>query len=768
MYRALKFSVIFLFYIIATFVVPSDVFGVIEEIKNTDELKAEKHELEFQEPDSNSIDAERKFIVIFKERPNQKDIDDIRSLGKIKNQFEIIPGVLAELKESQMNVLKNNGRVLEIYEDIKVTAFMDESEKIIHADIVQTNGITGTGVKVCIVDSGVDDSHPALNPLFAEIDFVNIDSDATDDYGHGTHVAGTVASQDSTFGGVSPGVSLMAAKVLDQNGSGYSSDVISGIQWCVLGPDGISDTGDEADIITMSLGGSGFLSSCDSDPMASVANAAVDAGLTVFAASGNAGYSDRISTPACGSKVIAVGAVDKSDNQVAFSNEGAELDIVAPGIAITSSVPTGSCTLCHVSGWKSLQGTSMATPHVAATAALLIDANPTLTNLNIRTILEESSLDLGNPGWDNIFGHGRVDANDAYIISIAGQVNTPPSTNADAYNTPKDIALNVAAPGVISNDTDPEGNTLTAVLDTNVTHGTLALNSNGSFSYTPIAAFTGDDSFTYHAFDGANNGNTVTVTITVTAVNTPPSTNADAYNTPKDIALNVAAPGVISNDTDPEGNTLTAVLDTNVTNGTLVLNSNGSFSYTPIATFTGDDSFTYHAFDGANNGNTVTVTITVTGSAGQLFFDDFESGQSKWIESGEPDWKIEPEAEVATTGHPANNLVFHADNCDTQCIITLAIPIDLSAHTSATLSFWRFVDNDMDAGEYLKVEAYDGTQWNTLFSWTNGAGDDNTWHQETFDLTGYLGTGFNLRFVTHESFWLEEVEIDDVLIEATT
>ncbi|HUT05124.1 MAG TPA: hypothetical protein VMW74_00310 [Nitrosopumilaceae archaeon] len=113
-------------------------------------------------------------------------------------------------------------------------------------------------------------------------------------------------------------------------------------------------------------------------------------------------------------------------------------------------------------------------------------------------------------------------------------------------------------------------------------------------------------------------------------------------------------------------------------------------------------------------------------------------------------------------------MVFHADNCDTQCFITLATPIDLSAHTSATLSFWRFVDNDMDAGEYLKVEAYDGTQWNTLFSWTNGAGDDNTWHQETFDLTGYLGTGFNLRFVTHESFWLEEVEIDDVLIEATT
>ncbi|MDH3278233.1 MAG: S8 family serine peptidase, partial [Nitrosopumilus sp.] len=277
-----KFKMFFVFCIVCALIIPSNVFADEENLQESTEIK--KSILNFTEPTPNPNGVDKNFIVIFKEVPTQSDIDDMESVGKVKNQFKVIPALLTELKESQLDNLKNNGRVFEIYEDIKVSAFMDDSVNIINANLVQAQGITGSNVKVCIIDSGVDDSHLALNPLFAEIDFVNNDSNAMDDYGHGTHVAGTIASQDSTFGGVAPGASLMAVKALDQNGSGFASDVIAGIDWCVFGPDGNIDSGDEADIITMSLGGGGSSSSCDLDAMASASNAAVDAGLTVIAA----------------------------------------------------------------------------------------------------------------------------------------------------------------------------------------------------------------------------------------------------------------------------------------------------------------------------------------------------------------------------------------------------------------------------------------------------------------------------------------------------
>ena len=364
---------------------------------------------------------------------------------------------------------------------------------------------------------------------------------------------------------------------------------------------------------------------------------------------------------------------------------------------------------------------------------------------------------------------GTNDSNTVVVtVTVTDAPNDPPTANIDAYNAQKDTVLNVAAPGVLNNDTDPEDDSLTAVLDVDVTDGTLVLNSDGSFSYTPDTSFTGDDTFTYHAFDGTNDSNTVVVTVTVTdAPNDPPTANIDAYNAQKDTALNVAAPGVLNNDTDPEDDSLTAVLDVDVTDGTLVLNSDGSFSYTPDTSFTGDDTFTYHAFDGTNDSNIVVVTVTVTGAANQIFFDDFESGFTKWTETGEGDWELESPSEAQVPGNPSN-LVAHSDNCDSTCTLTLATPIDLSTQTGASLSFWRYVDNDMDNGDYLKVELYDGASWSTLFTWTNGSGDDDTWHQEIVDLSGYLGASdFNLRFVTHESFWTEDAEIDDVLIEVT-
>ena len=205
-------------------------------------------------------------------------------------------------------------------------------------------------------------------------------------------------------------------------------------------------------------------------------------------------------------------------------------------------------------------------------------------------------------------GDSTANGNDRSFITLA---NNPPVAGNNAYTTKEDTALNRAAPGVLSNDTDADGDNITAIKVSDPAHGTVTLNSNGSFTYTPAANYNGTDSFTYRANDGQANSNTATVTITINAVNRPPVAVNDAYSTSRNVVLNVAAPGVLGNDTDVEGSTLTAIKVTNPSHGSVTLNSNGSFTYTPAYGYTGTDSFTYRANDGQANSNTVTVKITI-------------------------------------------------------------------------------------------------------------------------------------------------------------
>jgi len=206
---------------------------------------------------------------------------------------------------------------------------------------------------------------------------------------------------------------------------------------------------------------------------------------------------------------------------------------------------------------------------------------------------------------------GELDSNIATVTITVNPIPDPPVVVDDAYDTNEDVALVVAAPGVLGNDTDADGDPLTAVLDTGPSNGTLALNADGSFTYTPNADYDEQDSFTYHANDGALDSNIATVTITVNPMPDSPVAADDTYATNEDTALVIAAPGVLGNDTDVDGDPLTAVLDVGPSNGTLALNANGSFTYTPNTDYNGPDSFTYHANDGASDSNVATVTITV-------------------------------------------------------------------------------------------------------------------------------------------------------------
>jgi len=222
--------------------------------------------------------------------------------------------------------------------------------------------------------------------------------------------------------------------------------------------------------------------------------------------------------------------------------------------------------------------------------------------------------------------------NNQYVIRapVSTVVNNTPAAVNDAYSTNEDTLLTAATSGVLANDNDADGNPLTAVLVAGVSHGSLVLNSNGSFTYTPSANFNGADSFTYMANDGLANSNTATVTITVNAVNDPPSAVNDTYSTKKNNGLTVAAPGVLANDSDADGNPLTSVLVAGVSHGSLTLNSNGSFTYTPVTGYTGSDSFTYMANDGLASSNTATVAITITEP---VITFGLNNGNSTWNES---------------------------------------------------------------------------------------------------------------------------------------
>jgi VCBS repeat-containing protein len=208
--------------------------------------------------------------------------------------------------------------------------------------------------------------------------------------------------------------------------------------------------------------------------------------------------------------------------------------------------------------------------------------------------------------------NGSTGASQVVITVI--RVNHPPASAPDAYTTPAGSALTVPAAGVLANDTDPDGDPLTAALVGPPAHGTVSLFPDGSFVYNPDPGFVGDDTFTYEANDGTTNGGVVAVTITVTPVappDQPPAGAPDAYATAAGAALVVPGPGVLQNDTDPDGDPLTAVLATGASHGTVTMSGDGSFTYTPDPGFAGTDSFTYRVSDGRLTSAEVTVTITV-------------------------------------------------------------------------------------------------------------------------------------------------------------
>jgi VCBS repeat-containing protein len=216
----------------------------------------------------------------------------------------------------------------------------------------------------------------------------------------------------------------------------------------------------------------------------------------------------------------------------------------------------------------------------------------------------------GVDGFSYTVSDGELTSDVASVTITVTPVNDAPVSSPDAYQVEEDSLLIVATDGLLGNDTDVDSPELTAWLVSGPAHGTVELAADGTFTYIPDPDFHGEDSFTYVASDGELTGDETTVTITVSPVNDKPIAEDDAYTTDENQPLQISAPGVLENDSDVDGDSLTAQIIEQPANGTVTLAEDGSFLYTPNPGFAGIDTFTYAASDGTEAATAV-VTITV-------------------------------------------------------------------------------------------------------------------------------------------------------------
>lgn len=314
--------------------------------------------------------------------------------SRIKREYHsLFSGVSAIVEAGAIDEIRKLPNVVAVHEDAKVRAQLTESVPMIGAITASaTYAVNGTGVKVAVIDTGVDYAHPDLGgclgaacKVISGYDYVNDDNDPHDDNGHGTHVAGTIAA-NGTLKGVAPGATLLAYKVLDSFGYGYNSDVIAALERAVL---------DGAKVANLSLGGAGT----PDDPGSEAVDNATAAGMLSVVAAGNTGAYQSIGSPGTARTALTVGATDKTWNIAYFSSRGYVVDgdaylmkpeIVAPGLDIRSTVPTSGAH-GDPSRYKYLSGTSMATPHVAGAVALLLQWKPAQTPAQLKERLMNSA-----------------------------------------------------------------------------------------------------------------------------------------------------------------------------------------------------------------------------------------------------------------------------------------------------------------------------------------------------------------------------------------
>lgn len=347
--------------------------------------------------------------------------------GRVVHEYGIINAMTVRIPDDEAAALSAQDNVKYVEKDQIAFALLDGAVEQIGADQVRDAGYTGKGVKVCVIDTGIDVSHPDLNngKVIGWMDYVGSGATPYDDHGHGTHVASTIAGTGSASGGqytgVAPDARLMGAKVLSSSGSGSYSSIIAAIDWAVQ---------NDAHVISMSLGGP------HSQAMDDAVNSAISQGVIVVVAAGNDGpASGTIRCPGDVPAAITVGAVDRNDVIASFSSRGptstgyTKPDVTNMGVGLVAARASGTSIGSPVDTYyTAVSGTSMACPMTSGVVALLLEKNSGLTPAQIKEALTTTAKPLGTGIPNNHYGYGRVQAKAAldYVTTgIAPPTPTP-------------------------------------------------------------------------------------------------------------------------------------------------------------------------------------------------------------------------------------------------------------------------------------------------------------------------------------------------------
>lgn len=546
--------------------------------------------------------------------------------GQIKNTMHQIHAVVASIPETAYYALQQNPHIRYIEEDNHVQLISAQSlpwgVNRIDADLVWPAGNTGAGVKIAIVDTGIDYNHPDLAANCVEgISFVDYTNDPMDDYGHGTHCAGIAAAVNNDIGviGVAPGASLMPVKVLNYNGGADLSWIANGIIWAA---------NNGADVISLSIGYNQHVQSwqdaCD--------YAYNTKGCVVVAAAGNSGNppgsGDTVEYPARYSSVIAVSATDSNDKRARWSSTGPTVELAAPGVSIYSTVWDNTYT--------TMSGTSMSCPHVAGVAALVIASGVT-TNVEVRNRMASTAEDLGAAGRDPLYGYGLVDAEHAVLAS------PPPETHDVAItsiNAPSSVLVGstVTIGVTVANEgTYPETTTvtLTDTYDSVVIGSQEVSLAAGASTVVTFTWNTAGETLGDHILEAAASvvpgetdisDNTKTTTVTIYEQ----TANGDMWVAGISWSVKVAGPNrflyhtvsIVSDDGPVSGATVHSTLTYISTGSTFIFSgttdSNGVIKFTlkgaslgvyeAFVTDVSQSTYTYNAASDQGNPSTYTLT----------------------------------------------------------------------------------------------------------------------------------------------------------------
>ncbi|WP_393062161.1 S8 family serine peptidase [Streptomyces sp. LN549] len=362
----------------------------------------------------------------------------------------------------------DNG-IAKLWLDGRVEAALKDSVPQINAPQAWADGYDGKGVKVAVLDTGIDADHPDVKDRILESKSFVPGQDVDDKHGHGTHVASTIAgsgaASDGVNKGVAPAAGLLVGKVLGNDGSGADSGIIEAMEWAKA---------EGADVVSMSLGSS--VPDDGSDPMSQAVNALSAEGGPLFViAAGNAYGAGTIGSPGSAEKALTIAAVDKQDNRADFSSMGPLVrsyglkpDLSAPGVDINAAA---SQSVPGISGmYQSMSGTSMATPHVAGAAAILKERHPDWSGQRIKDALMTSSKVL--PAYTPYEqGTGRVDVKAA----IDTKIEATGSVAVASYAWPHSASDPVAERTITYRNNGTEDVTLDLATDTDVDAYTLSV-----------------------------------------------------------------------------------------------------------------------------------------------------------------------------------------------------------------------------------------------------------------------------------------------------